>query len=35
MLDLTGVIFNPLTGTWSCAENDLDVNYMGVGRKTA
>lgn len=35
MLDLTGVVFNPLTGTWSCAEYDLDVNYMGVGRKTA
>lgn len=26
----TGVIFNPLTGTWSLNERDLDVNYMMV-----
>jgi 2-polyprenyl-6-hydroxyphenyl methylase / 3-demethylubiquinone-9 3-methyltransferase len=35
MQELTGVVYNPLTGTWSCAKNDLDVNYMGVGRKAA
>ncbi|MDE0780441.1 MAG: bifunctional 2-polyprenyl-6-hydroxyphenol methylase/3-demethylubiquinol 3-O-methyltransferase UbiG [Alphaproteobacteria bacterium] len=35
MLELTGVVFNPLTGAWSCAQHNLDVNYMGVGRKVA
>ena len=35
MLELTGVVFNPLTGVWSCAENNLNVNYMGVGHKAA
>lgn len=35
MLELTGVVFNPLTGTWSRNPRDLDVNYMGVGRKAA
>ena len=35
MLELTGVVFNPLNGTWSQNPKDLDVNYMGVGRKAA
>ena len=34
MLELTGVVFNPLNATWSCTQHNLDVNYMGVGRKT-
>lgn len=33
MQELTGVVFNPLNGTWSTNDRDLDVNYMGVGRK--
>ncbi len=35
MLELTGVVYNPLTGLWSQHSGDLDVNYMGVGRKAA
>jgi len=35
MVELTGVVFNPLTGGWSRNPRDLDVNYMGVGRKAA
>ena len=35
MLELTGVVFNPLTGKWSQNPGDLNVNYMGVGRKAA
>ncbi|MBO6783947.1 MAG: bifunctional 2-polyprenyl-6-hydroxyphenol methylase/3-demethylubiquinol 3-O-methyltransferase UbiG [Alphaproteobacteria bacterium] len=33
MVEVTGVVFNPLSGTWSRNARDLDVNYMGVGRK--
>jgi 2-polyprenyl-6-hydroxyphenyl methylase/3-demethylubiquinone-9 3-methyltransferase len=33
MLELTGLVFNPLTGQWSKNRRDMDVNYMGVGRK--
>ena len=35
MLELTGVVFNPLTGTWSRKRSDMDVNYMGVGCRPA
>ncbi len=35
MVEVTGVVFNPLSGTWSRNPRDLDVNYMGVGRKAA
>ncbi len=35
MVELTGVVFNPLTGGWSRNPRDLNVNYMGVGRKAA
>ncbi|MBS28993.1 MAG: bifunctional 3-demethylubiquinol 3-O-methyltransferase/2-polyprenyl-6-hydroxyphenol methylase [Alphaproteobacteria bacterium] len=35
MLELTGVVFNPLNGTWSRSRTDMDVNYMGVGCKPA
>ena len=35
MQELTGVVFNPLNGSWSTNDRDLDVNYMGVGRKAA
>ncbi|MBO21873.1 MAG: bifunctional 3-demethylubiquinol 3-O-methyltransferase/2-polyprenyl-6-hydroxyphenol methylase [Rhodospirillaceae bacterium] len=31
MIELTGVVFNPLTGSWSRNRSDIDVNYMGVG----
>lgn len=33
MQELTGVVFNPLSGVWSQNDKDLDVNYMGVGQK--
>lgn len=36
MAHLTGVVYSPLTGAWSLARRDLDVNYMGVAvRPTA
>ena len=35
MLELTGVVFNPLTGDWSRKRSDMDVNYMGVGCRHA
>jgi len=35
MQELTGVVFSPLTGAWSCHATDLDVNYMGYGSKAA
>jgi len=35
MLELTGVVFNPLTGGWSRKRSDMDVNYMGVGCRPA
>ena len=35
MLELTGVVFNPLTGTWSRSASDMAVNYMGVGCRPA
>lgn len=35
MQELTGVVYNPLNGTWSTNDRDLDVNYMGVGEKAA
>jgi 2-polyprenyl-6-hydroxyphenyl methylase/3-demethylubiquinone-9 3-methyltransferase len=35
MLELTGVVFNPLTGNWSRNRSDMDVNYMGVGCRHA
>ncbi|MEK9833807.1 MAG: bifunctional 3-demethylubiquinol 3-O-methyltransferase/2-polyprenyl-6-hydroxyphenol methylase, partial [Rhodospirillaceae bacterium] len=35
MLELTGVVFNPLTGGWSRKRSDMDVNYMGVGCRHA
>ena len=31
MIELTGVVFNPLPGSWSRNRSDIDVNYMGVG----
>lgn len=31
--DLTGVTFNPLNGLWSANTSDLEVNYMGYGKK--
>ncbi len=35
MLELTGVVYDPLGGTWSRHPRDLDVNYMGVGTRAA
>ncbi len=35
MLELTGVVFNPLTGGWSRKRSDMDVNYMAVGCRHA
>ena len=35
MLELTGVVFNPLTGGWCRKRSDMDVNYMGVGCRHA
>lgn len=35
MLELTGVVFNPLTGIWSRNRSDMAVNYMGVGWRHA
>ena len=31
MTEIIGVAYNPLTGKWSLAPKDLDVNYMAVG----
>ena len=31
--DLTGVTFNPINGLWDANSNDLEVNYMGYGKK--
>lgn len=33
MVELTGVVFSPLSGTWSRHPRDLDVNYMGLGTR--
>ena len=32
--DVRGMVFNPLDGTWSLSDRDLDVNYLLAGRKT-
>ena len=31
--ELTGVTYNPLSDTWSLNKTNLDVNYMGFGKK--
>ena len=31
--ELTGVTYNPLSDTWSLNQTNLDVNYMGFGKK--
>ncbi len=31
--DVRGMVFNPIAGTWSLSERDLEVNYLLSGRK--
>jgi 2-polyprenyl-6-hydroxyphenyl methylase/3-demethylubiquinone-9 3-methyltransferase len=33
--ELTGTVYNPLTGTWRLAPRDLDVNYMLLAMRPA
>ena len=35
VIDRTGVAYNPFTGKWVKAPNDMDVNYMLVARRMA
>ncbi len=35
VIDRTGVIYNPLTGKWLKADDDMDVNYMLLAHKPA
>jgi 2-polyprenyl-6-hydroxyphenyl methylase/3-demethylubiquinone-9 3-methyltransferase len=33
--EIVGVVYNPLSRTWSLNKNDLDVNYMMYGSKAS
>lgn len=35
LVDITGVVYNPITDEWSVAPRDLDINYMAVAQKPA
>ena len=32
--DVRGMVFNPIAGTWSLSDRDLEVNYLLAGRKS-
>ena len=33
LVDITGVVYNPITDKWSAAPRDLDINYMVIAQK--